>query len=70
MKITHKLALLILLGFISNLIIAVVGLRQLSSTNDDLQYIMTNTVPSFVMLSKIDHSFLGKGRISGEILLG
>lgn len=58
MKITHKLALLILLGFISNLVIAIIGLRQLAGTNEDLQYIMTNTVPSFTMLSKIDHSFL------------
>lgn len=58
MKIIHKLALLILLGFLSNLIISIVGLHQLSTTNQDLQEVMDNTLPSVALLSQIDHDFM------------
>lgn len=58
MKITHKLILLILLGFISNVIISILGLRQLAVTNDGVQYVMDNTLPSYTVLNSIDHDFM------------
>ena len=58
MKITHKLVLLILLGFIGNLIIGTVGIRQLSDSNDNLQYVMVNTLPSLRVLNSIDRNIL------------
>ncbi len=58
MKISHKLIMLILIGFLGCVLISFLGFSRLSDLNKDMRSVMDNTLPSFNILNTTNINFL------------
>lgn len=58
MKIVQRLILLILIGFVGCVAIAGISYKRLNELHDDMQNVMTNTLPSLNILNSANVHFL------------